>query len=741
MHFAGDLCQHFVGRELFFKYILAHYASSNNMEKTQHIRYFLFSQYLSDGIRITLAIILPAMICSYFGRLDTGLLLSLGALCVSISDAPGPLEHKRNAMWYCNAFVFLMALLTGFANHNAIVLGLLILLASFFFSMFAVFGTRASSVGIAALLVMILSIDKVLTPWNVVKEALLILCGGTWYMLSALLIYLVRPFRQAQRSLGNCIHETSRLLLIKAALYDPASNVAEEYKKMLAQQVVVSEKQDEVRELLFKGKEVAKDSTRTGQVLLITFTDTVDLYEQITATWYDYSMLREKFSPSGILPDISLLIKQMAHELDEIGLAIQSNIPYRKQFELIPALNALKTKIDAAKIENTSNLVLKKILINLRNLGEHVNAISNYFAADIDLKTRRRDRSEYSKFVSHQEISFALFRDNLSLNSSVFRHSLRMMITCILGFIIVKLLSYGHHSYWILLTIVIILKPGYSITKQRNIERIAGTVAGGIIGIVLIATIHDRSILFSLIVIFMIGTYTFQRVNYIVMVIFMTPYILILFSFLGLGFLNIVEERILDTAIASVLAFFASYFLFPHWESNQLDVHMAGVLKANINYLQKLKCYFSGQMISTLEYKLARKELYVSAANLSAALTRMLSEPKNKQQHANEINEFVVLNNLLSSNTASLFAVNISTEPPVANKEILQPLNRSIKILNESLELMDTSYHPSTETNIASISPASKPTDPQMKEHVDFIFKIAVDIHKVVRKIIQSNTG
>ena len=120
---------------------------------------------------------------------------------------------------------------------------------------------------------------------------------------------------------------------------------------------------------------------------------------------------------------------------------------------------------------------------------------------------------------------------NLTLESSVFRHALRMMITCGAGYVIGKLLPYGHYSYWILLTIIIILKPGFSLTKQRNFERLTGTIAGGLIGLLILAFIHDRSVLFALIVFFMIGTYTFQRLNYIVMVIFMTPYILIFFNF------------------------------------------------------------------------------------------------------------------------------------------------------------------------------------------------------------------
>ena len=107
------------------------------MERSKQIRYFLFSQYFSDGVRITLEIIIPALVFSYLGQLETGLSLSLGALCVSISDGPGPVVHKRNGMLFCNLFIFISALLTGFLNHNPVTLGILILLASFFFTMFS----------------------------------------------------------------------------------------------------------------------------------------------------------------------------------------------------------------------------------------------------------------------------------------------------------------------------------------------------------------------------------------------------------------------------------------------------------------------------------------------------------------------------------------------------------------------------------------------------------------------------
>lgn len=709
------------------------------MEKRQHIQYFLFSQYLADGIRITLEIILPTVILAQFGKLDLGLIISTGAFAVSLTDAPGPIEHKRNGMLYCILCTFLIALLTGFFNTNIYLLGLLILLSSFFFTMFSVFGNRAASLGTAALLILVLRMDKIATPLEVVYDSLLILCGGIWYMLVALLFFKLYPYRPAQRLLGNCLHETARFLKIKSALYNVNSNIDEEYKKLVTQQVVVNEKQDELRELLYKTRELIREPTDTGKLLMVTFADVMDLYENIMATWYDYALLRQRFGKANILGEVSIIIQDIANEIDRIGLAIQSNQPYQKQYELLPVLEILKTRIDAMEDSDNSNLVLKKILVNLRNLGEKTDELMNYFRAGTAVKRKLRSDIEYSKFVSHQVISKNVFVNNLVLDSAIFRHSLRMMITCVAGFIIAKFFSNANHSYWILLTIIVILKPGFSLTRQRNFERFFGTIAGGLIGLLIVYFVHDRTVLFVLIIFFMIGTYTFIRVNYIVMVIFTTPYILILLSLLGVGFINATEERLLDTAIGSVLSLMASYLLFPHWESTQLENYMVNVLKANLNYLKQLAQLFSGTTNSQLQYKLARKELYVSTANLSAAFQRTLSEPKSKQRNSKEIYEFMVLNHVLSSNIASLRASKEINRPGLYTKEILVPIKKSITVLNQSLLQLDNNS-PNEEMESTTKLPTSNyKIDHQVPEQMNFIYKVSCDIGKITDKIVKKN--
>jgi uncharacterized membrane protein (TIGR01666 family) len=703
------------------------------LKKARSIKHFLFSQYLADGIRITLEIVLPSIICAQFGRLDLGITISLGALCVSISDAPGPVKHKRNGMFYCNVFIFLMALLTACCNSNIVLLGVLIILSSFFFTMLSVYGNRAASIGTAALLVMILRMTDVVGGWQVITDSFLILAGGIWYMFLALLFYKLTPYRPAQRSLGECMHETAKYLRIKSELYDIKTDLDGGYKKLVAQQVVVNEKQEQVRELLFKNRGILKESIRSGRLLVLTFVDVVDLYEHIMASWYEYDTIREKFSSTGILDEISELTKKFADELDNIGFAIQSNSTYKKKYDVIPGLTELKLKIDSIYASDKSAFILKKVLVNLKNIGLRINDLSNYFKASFS-KKEMQGSADYSKFVSHQKIDGTLFRNNLTLKSSVFRHSLRMMITCAAAYIIAKLLPNGHHSYWLLLTIIVILKPGYSLTKQRNFERFTGTISGGVIGLLILLFVHDRTILFAFIIIFMIGTYTFQRLNYIVMVILLTPYVLLLFNLLGLGFINVAEERLLDTAIGSLLSFLASYLLFPQWEINNLDNYMSNVLRANINYMYKVADFLCAKNNSSLDYKLIRKEVFLSNANLAAAFNRMLSEPKNKQRKGKEIYEFVVLNNVFSSNVASLVAGITAIKNSKDQKLALQYIKLSVANLEQSLARLDSDQN--KENDEIKISDFTKKIeqkeDMQLIEQLDFVYKLSTKISKLI---------
>ncbi|HWZ15147.1 MAG TPA: FUSC family membrane protein [Mucilaginibacter sp.] len=710
----------------------------------REIKSFFYSQYFSDGLRMTLGILLPSLIFFQFDHADLGLTLSLGALCISVIDNPGPVIHKRNAMGAGNIFLFIVAVATGFARMNVFTLGLEITVLSFIFSMFNVYGNRASLVGTSALLVMIFMMDKAVKPSEIIGFSATIVAGGIWYMLFSLLFFRVRPYRAAQQTLGENITDIAQFLRIKADFYLPDTDVDENYRKLVSQQIKVSQHQDAVREMLFKSRVIVRESTTTSRILVLTFIDLVDMFEQIMATHYDYRDIREKFGPTGVLNEIALFIQSMADEVDNMAYMVLSNTRMKHSPGFDTALEQLKLRIDDIRKndEAVSNLALKKILINMRDLNERVKSIYKYHNSSPSGSGASEPSSEeYAKFVTHQDYSPHVFFDNLSFSSATFKHALRVSLVCLVGFIMGKTVALGHHSYWILLTIIVILKPGFSLSKQRNYQRLIGTIAGGIIGILILKFIPDRTAQFIALVALMMGTYSFIRLNYVVSVIFMTPYVLILFKFLGVGVL--VEERIIDTIIGSTIAFIASYTLFPTWEFEQIQENLRGVIQANVNYLVKIAENISGREVGTIEYKLARKDVFVKSANLSAAFERMTSEPKSKQKNIKEVHKFVVLNHILSSYIATVVS-GISSKDLHNAAENLKLIKRSIAVLNDASKKLSgntgefSTGKPQAE-NILSEQPNPSTDDVLLREQLGFINKISNDIGRVTENILSSS--
>jgi len=701
----------------------------------REIQYFLYSQSFADGFRTTFVILLPALLGNYFNFFETGLTISLGAMCISLTDAPGPIIHRKNSMFIACGLAFCIACITSLARLNIYSMGLEIVIVTFFFSMFTVYGNRASSVGNAVILIMILTMDTPIEPGKILPHALLILAGAIFYSIVSMLLHTIHPYRIAQRALADCVRGIATYLSIKADFYNVQTDLDDNYKKLVAQQIIVNEKQEAAREMFFKTRQIVSESTSEGRRLVFTFVETIDLFEDITAAYYDYALLRKQFGHTGALEIIHHSLKKISFELDSMALAIQSNTLFRKTFDYNEELNRLKLEIDRiAPRGQAQTLVLRKILVNIRKMLDDLNNVHQYFEEEIKSD---RTRLDHSNFVSHQSLDPKIFWNNLALQSSAFRHALRMCIACFGGFIIVNSISYGHHSYWVLMTIAFMLKPAFSLTKQRNLERIVGTLAGGVIGVLILIFIPNKEIQFILMVLFMIATYSFMRIQYLVTVICMTPYILILFSFLGSNYKIVAEERIFDTLLGCTIAFLAGYFLFPKWESDQLKDHLHGILKANSIYLRIIIEALSGRKPTMLEYKLARKDVYLNSANLSAAFQRMLSEPKSKQKNEKDVHQFVVLNHILFSNIASVATTLLSKEEKNYPAELVHIAKKARTRLVESNNKFENDNmlmkHVDQPINYAS---TLNNDETLMREQLNFINKLSADINKTTKTLI-----
>lgn len=710
------------------------------MKQTREIKNFIFSQYFSDGLRISAGVLLPPLLLSQLGHLETGIAVSMGAITTSIPDNPGPVVHKRNGMLFSILFMVVVSLLTGFINDYPVLLVIEIFLFCFFFSMFNIYGNRAAAIGTGVLIVMIVNIDRDFTTGSLLEYTGFLLAGGIWYMALSLAVSQFRPYRIAQHTLGECIEKISEYLQLKADFYDTDSDFDETYKKLIDQQIIVHQQQDSVREILFKNRLLTKDPTNTARLLILVFLDVIDLFEQTMATHYDYRSIRSSYGHTGVLKEFHKVLVNIARQLEDLGYDINANERPRLRQDFQPQLEHLKTSID--QVEN--NFVLKKILINVRNIVNRINTIYSYFSHNKLDTVRISNEKDLGRFVSSQILDPKQFIENISFKSGIFRHSLRVAIVAVTGYLVSKMLPLGHHSYWILLTILVLLKPGFSLTKRRNYERLVGTLIGGIAGALIVYYVHDHTIRLIFLLIFMLGAYSFQRLNYVVSVLFMTPYILLMFSFIGFGDISLAKERILDTFIGSFIAFIASYFLFPSWEYPQLKSLMRKQLIANYHYLLKVAEGLAGKSLNMTEYKLVRKELYVSSANLASAYQRMLTEPKSKQKYVRETSKFIVLNHMLSSYIATLISTVRYDEARHTQPNHIRAVRKALYQICEAITILKTGEDNDFKEADLHIPDASaklpENTDSKLiAEQLDFVNKTAGDLLKTVMPFKEEN--
>jgi uncharacterized membrane protein (TIGR01666 family) len=629
------------------------------MDYIKQYKSFIYSNYLSDALRISIGGLLPAVVLSYFGYLQIGVVVSLGAISVSAADSPGPIHHRRNGMLIGCLSIFLVSLITASVSGSTILLGITVAVSCFVFSMIAVYGARASSIGITTLVVMVLSAGQSYKGWGILMHAVFITAGAAWYTILSLAIYSFRPYRLIQQTLGECIMLTANYLRTRSQFYEKNADQEMIYRKLMQQQVEVHHMQDLLRELLFKTRNLVKDSTTTGRTLVMIFVDTVDLFEKATTSFYNYETLHKYFDETNILDRFQEMIIRIADELDRIGIAVKSGRRLSEPTALQEAMKELQDYYNDFRDKHRNPgtieglIGLRKILQAMEDMISRIQTLYHYTRFDKKSLAAEVDSEDYLQFVNTQDFSFRVLLDNLGMRSSTFRHALRVSLATVAGYVI-STFMHGHHGYWIMLTIIVILKPAYSLSKKRNLERLAGTVGGALAGILILYFIQDKTLLFVFMLVFMIGSYSFLRTNYFISVILMTPYVLLIFHFLGgESFKTIFSERVLDTAIGSAIAFVAS-FLSPSWEQEQIKMYMAAALQDSLQYFKDVAENISGKQLQDLDNKLSRKNAFVSLANLSEAFSRMLSEPRSRQTDAKSIHQFVVMNHMLTSHIASL---------------------------------------------------------------------------------------
>jgi len=627
------------------------------MHYALNLRTFFYSHYFYLGLRFAAGLVGVTLITLQFADMAVAMTVCIGALCTALMDMPSPLRHKFNEMsasvLLCSAVTLLISLC---APYHWLLMVMLVVI-SFAACMMVVYGRKSMPLQLATLFIMTMSMEHTMTVRESFIHTGLFTLGAVAYLAYAMAVSWVLRHRIKQQVLAEALFELAAYIDIKADFYNTRFNLTEQFNKLIRHQSLLADRQQASRDLILRAHNNAKDA-----IVVQVHVCMLDLYELILSTHTDYALLRTHLADSPVMQTLHDLAYKAARDIESVAYDVtrkKSSYPeisYEPELEAIEAeLAAIQQRIDDGKPQQEALAVLRaqrnKIRAIIKMIGElHQASQKAYdttpFWADADM----------GPFLSQQKYELRMILSHLRVDSPIFRFSLRVAMAISVGLAVAALLPYAAHSYWIVLTIVIILKPSFSMTKQRRSDRIIGTIIGCIITALIIKFLNYPAAILGILVLSTVATPTFIYLRYRYAAIAVSIMILLQMHLIAPGNHDLIMERLVDTFIGAAVAT-AFSFVLANWEYQSLPRLVGEVLNVNLRYMQASFDLLQGKGKDDFAYRIERKRLMDSLAALSSALVRMLDEPARKQRAVEDINLFIVQNYLLVAHVAALRAI------------------------------------------------------------------------------------
>ncbi|MFY9139069.1 FUSC family protein [Zwartia sp.] len=640
-------------------------------ETASQVQRFIYSHHLYSGVRRAAGTLLPVTILGgIFGWYAAGLVATFGALCVAFIDQPGPHEHRGREMLGGTLLSTMTVAVTSLASNYPLLLWLVVIGQCFAYSMLSVYGKRGGQIGFACLLLMTVTMHEALSANEVWLHTLTSLGGGLFYTLFSYSLSRAMNLREKEQALSVALFATSDYVAQRANMYSLDHDLDESYRKLITCQSNMTDKQQGARDMVLRGLSGKIKTDQPKRIMLWNlFVDTIDILDTLVATRTDYSLLRAKLGDSDILIFMRDALYKMSVDLDRIALAVSRERAASPRNSVKAELRALEFEIDqmersgyAQREPDVYNLCIE-ILRRLRhsaNIVQRMIVSTDLNKQTVPIQPTVLDQS-LSQFLSREKYRPGMITSNLRLDSPICRYALRVTLAAATAMTVWTLIpALAPQGYWILLTVLIIMKPGFALTRQRNGWRLFGTLIGCVVALGALYSTDNNTWLFVAMVVSTIIGGSLLQLNYMVASVFNTNAVLLAFHFVDPTATTIITDRALDTLIGSVISFACSYFL-PWWEAQFMPSLARAAINANREYLRAGLHYVGVRQANKndpqnpeshraeVAWRLARKNVYVALGNFAEAFYRMMLEPRSRQWHVIEFNNLMIQTHMLAS--------------------------------------------------------------------------------------------
>ncbi len=667
------------------------------------IEIFLKGSHFYRGLRLTFAVVTPLIVFNFLGEFEYAHAIVMGAFLNAPGDVPGSLKRKVNAILISTALTMFITAVILFCKPYLPLLIIALVVFSFCISLISVYGFRASMVSFSGLLAMVLAlaVQKTTSP-DILEHVLLLGFGGVWYLLVSFLFGKLAPKKDEVQFLADTLALISEYLQLRARLLTKKTKRQELMQQAFALQNHINEKHENLRELLLMERKRSGRSSYDEKHLLI-FISSVNIFELIEAKHLNYAEIDRLFADKKYLKASKKLNIVMGNHLKTLSDLLIQNTKIPDNDFLLKALSNVKNNI-ATYIADITLPKAREGALVLRNLYDYqelifqeINAIHRIMMNVKDASKASLKRQNTSPFLTLQEYRLNIIIENLSFSSTIFRHALRLSVTLLFAFILGTLLDITN-TYWILLTLIVIMRPNYGLTKERSKDRTIGTLIGGAVAIGIVLLTQNVIVYSVLAIISLTLSFALIQQNYKSAAALITINIVFVYSLMTPDAFQVIQYRVIDTLIGAGIAVVANYTLWPSWEALNLKSVLVDALAKNRTYLLATQQLYYDKKENELAYKLARKEAFLAISNLNAAFQRLTQDPKSKQKEFQLIYGMVTLNQTMVSAIASIgsFIINHQTTP--ASKEFDALILTISNTLQASCSILD---------NVQTISPVN----------------------------------
>jgi len=181
-------------------------------------------------------------------------------------------------------------------------------------------------------------------------------------------------------------------------------------------------------------------------------------------------------------------------------------------------------------------------------------------------------------------------------------------------------------SYWVVLTVAIVVKPDNGSVFARAVQRGIGTIVGAVLGAVILAAVpYGPWLLFPMAVLAAGQPYGRLR-NFGLGATFMTPLIVLLIDLLAPAGWRLPAERLVDTVLGCAIVLFVGYATWPSSWYSHLPRQFAATLRDICRFAEAALIPDPDPAVRSRGWQ-PRRKAYRALGDLHGEYQRAMSEP------------------------------------------------------------------------------------------------------------------